>query len=288
MKNKLVFFLLLLLVACSACLIWSLADGQKIPQDKGQKVFVAKKYGNVKKVTEISLNDKKAIKIVSSEIAKPDFLNSIKGEAGDSEEEQLTEIQKTVLRELQSALDENDVKGVRKALSKFSQCISKADSGKNNGCGRFAGLPKSMREAAVSALGWFGSETATDMIDFMMDPDEDICNDAWNQFELALADFEMGDVERATILMTMAKSITDSDRLDSIFMEFNNMRPSVKADTLISVLENGTPQAKAVLQESIEIYTESDVKTVDDVKRWKAANPDDSGDEEFYGGKKDK
>ena len=65
-----------------------------------------------------------------------------------------------------------------------------------------------------------------------------------------------------------------------------DMRNSVKGDTAIAILTDGSDQSKAVLLEQMDLYFDEDVKTVDDVKKWMAENPDDPEDEEFYGGEK--
>jgi hypothetical protein len=66
-----------------------------------------------------------------------------------------------------------------------------------------------------------------------------------------------------------------------------DMRNSVKCDTAISILKDGTSQAKAAMLEQMDFYFEEGVDSVDGVKKWLAENPDDPGDDEFYGGDKD-
>ena len=247
--------------------------------NKEQKMSKTVRSGSVKKITEISVSrngGKKSVRIVESEAARPDVIK----DADIDDEEQLSPVQKSVLKEIQAALDADDVKALRKALSKFTA------STKNGGLGGYENVPRVIRAAAVQALGWFGKDAAVDMIDFMADADEEISDDAFDQFEQALQDCEMGDRERSALVKAVSKALTDSDRIDTMVSCLIDMRNSVKGDTAIAILTDGSDQSKAVLLEQMDLYFDEDVKTVDDVKKWMAENPDDPEDEEFYGGEK--
>ena len=69
--------------------------------EKEQKMTKAVRSGSVKKITEISVNrkgGKKSVRIVESESTRPDVVR----DAGidDDDEEQLTPVQKSVLKEI--------------------------------------------------------------------------------------------------------------------------------------------------------------------------------------------
>ena len=239
--------------------------------------------GSVKRVTEISVNgngESKSVRIVESEATRPNVVKAVEEAEDDKEEEALSEVQKSVLKDIQAALDADDVKALRKALSRFTASVSKG------GLGGYAHVPKALRAAAVQALGWFGKSTATDLVSFMADPDEDISSDAFDKFEFALQDVSMSDYERSAIVKTTAKALTDPERIETLLSTLMDMRNSVKCDTAISILKDGTSQAKMALLEEMDFYFEDGVDSVDAVKKWKAENPDDSFDDEFYGGDK--
>jgi len=247
-----------------------------------QRITKTRRSGGVKKVTEISLSrqgGKKSVRIVESESTKPNVLEITKAAKGSGEDE-LTDTEKSVLKEIQSALDANDFKSLRRALSRLTA------STKSGGLGGYSKVPRSIRAAAVQALGWFGKDAAIDLMGFMADSDEEISTDAASQFELALQDVDLGDRERAEIVKATAKTLTDSEQLDMLLFSLNDMRNSVKADTVISILKEGTPQAKDTMLDQIEFYLDVDVTTVDDVEKWAEQNPDDPDDDEFYGGEK--
>ena len=236
--------------------------------------------GKVKKITEISIKrgtGEKSVRITESEVNRPDVLGAVDIDA----EGQLSDLQKSVLKDIQDALDAEDLKALRKALSKFTASACKG------GLGDYANVPRALRAAAVQALGWFGGKAAADLIGFMAESDEEISSDAFDQFEMALQDCDLSDFERAEIVKMTTKALTDTDRIDSILSSsLIDMRNSVKADTAIAILDEGTSQSKAVLLDQMEFYFDDGVKTADDIGKWRAENPDDPGDDELYGGEK--
>ena len=207
----------------------------------------------------------------------------------DLDESELSELEKSVLAQIRAALDSNNLKALRRALSLFRE--------KKKGGGLGGDIPKVLRQHAVTALGWFGGAAAADLVEFMADVDPEIEEDAFAKFELALDDWEMGDRERSDILVTALKALTDTERIDSLMMNLNNMRNSVKSDTILTILETGSDASKAVMREQYEFYTDSvieedgvvvnDDKIKENINNWKVSNPDDPSDEEFYGPQKE-
>lgn len=255
------------------------AEGNAKPHSSAPQMRLAKtnRAGKVKKITEISVKrgaGEKSVRIVESEVNRPNV-------ADIDDEALLSDMQKSVLRDIQDALDAEDLKALKKALSKFTASVEKG------GLGGYANVPRVLRSAAVQALGWFGGKAAAELIGFMADPDDEIASDAFDQFELALQDVDMSDHERAEIVKTTAKALTDEDRIDTLLSSLIEMRNSVKAETAIAIMNEGSDQSKAVLAEQMDFYFDEDVKTADDVKRWLAENPDDPDDDELYGGTKD-
>jgi hypothetical protein len=124
------------------------------------------------------------------------------------------------------------------------------------------------------------------MTDFIFDPDDEVAEDAFSKFEMMLQDSELDDFTRAQVVKSMMSSLTDADRVDSVLNSLMDMRNSVRADTIKTILLKGTDVAKEKLMEQMEFLTDSDVTTVADVDKWLEDNPDDEGDDEFYGGVK--
>ena len=221
--------------------------------------------------------DKKSISIVESDINKPDMLRP----AEIDDIELLSDIQKAILKEIRDALAAEDLTSLRKAIAKFST------STKNGGLGGYENVPRVIRTAAVQALGWFKGSAATDLIDFMADMDESVSSEAFDQFELAIQDMDLSDFERSAIIKATAKALTDSECAEMLASALFDMRNSVKGETAIALLTSGSDQVKAATLDQLDFYFDDNVKTVDDIKKWMAENPDDPDDDDFYGGCKD-
>ena len=286
MRNEVkIGFIVVLSAVVGAAVAWLFLGGNSGDgglSEAGQEKLIAKtvRSGAVKKITEISVTrrgGKKSVRIVESETNKPDIVK----DADIDDEELLSDIQKSVLKDIQAALDADDIKALRKALSRFTASASKG------GLGGYKNVPRVIRAAAVQALGWFGGKAAVDLVDFMADADEEISGDAFDQFEFALQDSEMSDFERSAIVKVTAKAITDPDRADMLLNTLSDMRNSVKGDTVIAILTDGSDLVKAAMQEQMDFYFDDEVKTVDDIKKWMAENPDDPDDDDFYGGCKE-
>jgi len=196
----------------------------------------------------------------------------------DLDESELSKLQKAVLRELQAALDDNDLVRARKVIAKFHAPKSE---------GGLAGeVPKVMRRQAIGTLRWFGGGAIGDMVEFMADVDPEIEEEAFASFEAAIEDWDVSDRDRSSILLTVMKSLHNGERINSLLMALNNMRNSVRGETITGILNSGTAEAREMMQEQVELYTDLDVKTVEDVGKWIKENPDNEWDEEFYGAAK--
>lgn len=277
-KSGIVILASVLLGAIGSWLLFGRTTGDDAAAAREQKFAKSVRLGNVKKITEISVNRKggeKSVRIVESESERPNLMQSV------DEDDGLTDVQRSVLMEIQDALDADDLRALRRVLSRFVAGVGEG------GLGGYANVPRALRLAAVQALGWFGKDAVADLVDFMADPDEEISTSAFDQFELALADVSLSDRERADIVKTMSKALTDEDRIDTMLVCLNEMRNSVRAETVIAILSEGSAKAKEVLVEQIGAYIEDGVSTVEGVEKWLAENPDDADDELFYGGDQD-
>lgn len=199
-------------------------------------------------------------------------------EFGEKEGE-IRELCQKIVDELQDALDNNDRTKVLLIIAKFRAPMNQG--------GLDGYVSKELRGKAIEALGWFGSASVTDLFEFMADQDEEVAEDAFTKFEQALDDWDMGDRERSKVLQEVARMLSDSERIDSLLFNLNNMRNSVKADTIASIIKDGTPEAQALMKDQVEFYLDMDVEATEEgIAKWKAENPDDATDEEFFGPQK--
>lgn len=191
---------------------------------------------------------------------------------------ELTPQQKSVLADLQDALDHENLQAVRSTIDLFNDPALRTAQGE---------VPVALRAQAVEALGWFGKNGAIDLIGLLGDPDPEVAEDALDQFGMALEDGDMSDRERATIVTAALRAVTDREIIDQLLTQLDNMRNSCRAATIIAILTTGTRPARDLMTQQLPDYTEDGVIGVEDVKKWRAENPDDENDDEFYGGSKD-
>ena len=240
--------------------------GTDKPRKKSSSRRLAKKR-NLKGARGASEKD---IKLVTRE--KPSmFLD-------DEEEKELTDLARKVLASLQAALDNEDFDQIRQILE-MAQHASKGSLGRYT-----EGMPVALRKKLIEAISWFGAQGLPELIGFIADENEEVAQMALDQFEQALSDVSLGDRERAKIVSLASTVLTDTDALEQIFMEISNMRNSVAANTIFTILQDGTPEAKRLIIETMEFVTgEDNIKTVEDLEKWLAENPDGEYDDDLYG-----
>lgn len=200
----------------------------------------------------------------------------------------MTPAYKALLDEVQAALDAED----RKRLIKVVQQMQDSDEWPD-------GLPTSLNLAAVEALRWFGASAAPELVGYLGSSNSEVVDSATEAMMDALSDFSLSDTERSSLLLGFVKVVGDADTLDSMMMELDNMRPTVRAKTGMAIFESGNKAASDALLENIEfLYCDMDdleVTRPEDLKAYLekaeqayAEDPDlAESDEEFYGGDKD-
>ena len=194
----------------------------------------------------------------------------------DDDEANLNEEQRRTIAEIRAALAEDDRKTVLKLVTRLQKSPEWPD-----------GIPKSIKLAAIEALGWFGSSCLPELAGFLADSDEEVVQAAIDRYQEMLGDFELSDRERADILVEASKIINDAEAMDAMLFELNNMRHSVAVETIKRLWVEGNSATKTVLPDSVEFYTgEETIDSPEKLDKWLKENPDDADDEEFYGGTK--
>lgn len=202
-------------------------------------------------------------------------------ELEDDEESKLNDFSRKILQDLQAALDSENFSRVSKLVAKMLEIPPDPKFGKE-------GVAALLRRKAVEALGWFGAKAMPELVGMLGDADPEIVQATFDQFCLALEDISLSDYERADIVVMAAKVLKNTDDLEMLFMEINNMRHSVGAGALVEICLEGTDAAKSLMPETIEFFTgEDNLQTVEDVENWLAENPDGEDDDDLYGGDTD-
>ena len=133
-------------------------------------------------------------------------------------------------------------------------------------------------------VGMVRSSCLPEVAGFLGDADSEVVQAAVERFEEALSDIDLSDRERAEILIQAAKVINDPEVMDSMLFELNNMRHSVGVETIKTLMREGNEATQQVLADNIEFFvSEEGIDTPQKLDAWLKENPDDEGDEEFYG-----
>ena len=225
------------------------------------------KKGKIQRTQRASVKD---IRLETHE--KPSML------LDDEEEKELTELARKVLASLQTALDNEDFNQIR-------QILEMAQSASKGSLGRYTeGMPVALRKKMIEAISWFGAQGLPELIGFIADENEEVAQMALDQFEQALSDVSLGDRDRAKIVSLASTVLTDTDALEQIFMEISNMRNSEAANTIFTICQDGTPEAKKLIIDTMAFVTgEDNIKTVEDLQKWVKENPDGEYDDDLFG-----
>jgi len=282
-----------LLVLAGAWFWWSLSrNDEKMDGEQPMKIVAGKRIegkgdGNgvtSYRVTKVNVGGARSGRVSAqnkdTSEAPDKQVEKMLAKFSNEDQEKLRELSKEILNELKESFEKRDPKLIRRILARFKLPIAQ---GGLAGC-----VPKSLRAEAVASLGALGAPGAVDLIEYLGDPDPEIVDDAFAEFEMALDDWDLGDRARAEVLASVMQVLNDGERIDSLLMNLNSMRNSVKADTILQILETGTPAAKSTLTEQLEMYIEMDVTDAEGVRKWAALeeNKDQPTDEEFYGPQK--
>lgn len=195
----------------------------------------------------------------------------------DDDESNLNAEQRKTIEAIRAALDANS----KARVLKLVQALQASDEWPD-------GVPKSIKMAAIEALGWFGASCLPEIAGFLGDADPDIVQSAIEKYEDALSDFDLSDRERSQILIQATKIINDSDALDSMLSDaLITMRNSVAVETIKTLQKSDNATVQKLLPDAIEFFTgEENMNTPEKLDEWYKANQDDADDEEFYGGSK--
>lgn len=194
----------------------------------------------------------------------------------DDDESKLNEEQRRTIAAIRAALEEDS----KKTLLKLVQKLQASDEWPD-------GIPKSIKMAAIEALGWFGSSCLPELAGFLGDSDPEVVEATVDKYSEMISDAELSDYERSDILIAASKIIDDPEALDSMMFELNNMRNSLKVSTIKALMTEGNSATKQVLPDNIEFVTgEENITTTQQLDEWYKQNPDDEDDDEFYGTRK--
>lgn len=254
-----------------------IADGRELRSRKIAATKAAERKARAERIRNGKKDRENAV-TVKPEPVKPNFISDV------SEEMKLTEEMKRMFLDLQAALDMDDAKRVYALVHKLQLMDEWPD-----------GIPRSVKLKALNALAWFGAAGMAEAVGFLEDSDPEIQQTTMDKFTEMLSDWDLGDTGVSEIIKQIVKVVHDRDALDTFYMEMNNMRETVKAETALAIYDSRNPDAISVFEESQDFFFDSEEKgglkgrelvekALKDAEQVYRDNPEKKAeDEEFYG-----
>ncbi len=131
-----------------------------------------------------------------------------------------------------------------------------------------------VRHRAVEALQWFDRKALAELTMFMADSDDDVRSTACDAWTAALSQVEDAE-EKGALVASAMEVLTDSDQLESMVMEINDLPNSAQMDILTRLIEGGNKAAAEVAREHYEFLTSEPYEGIDAARKWLQENPDD-------------
>ena len=138
-----------------------------------------------------------------------------------------------------------------------------------------------IREKFVDELGWHGERALSDLAYFLSDPNEDVVDSARTHLIDAVQELD-DDAEKAAVVTTLSKAVSDGDMLESLADELMVMDELLALQTICDVIDTGTPKAAKAVKEMYETITDQPWSGVDDAEAWLLENYE--GAKEIVGG----
>ncbi len=124
-----------------------------------------------------------------------------------------------------------------------------------------------IREKFVDELGWFGEQSLSDLTYFLSDTNENVVEAARTQFVDAFQGID-DDAEKAAIMTTLSKAISDGEVLDSLTDELMSMDELLALQTISDIIETGTSQAATAAKEMYNTITDETWTDIDAAESW--------------------
>lgn len=166
----------------------------------------------------------------------------------------LSSVEKRQLTEIQTALEEEDLKALLAVLPEASKSPN-----------------AEVRGEMVDALGWFGEEAMLELLPFMADRDEDVAEAAMDSWTMSLSEIE-DEKEKATLIESAMLVIRDEDGLDSMVMELSDCDDLVAMQAVLNVIEGPNAKAARAAREHYEFMTGEEYAGFEAAERWLREN----------------
>ena len=166
----------------------------------------------------------------------------------------MDEADRKISEAVQTALDDENLTGLRDQIAAVRASTNAA-----------------VRQAAVEALGWFGTKAMSDIVAFIEDPDEDVRDAARTCWEQVIVEVDEEPVQAAIVEETLLGT-RDADFAETLASHYNGMDEKRAVESILKVISGGTKTAAKAARESYEFITGEEYTTPAAAQAWLREN----------------
>lgn len=173
----------------------------------------------------------------------------------EREQKLLSPAEKKILDELNEAMCGDDFETVSFAAEELAKSANPV-----------------VRRMVVDAISWFGERGLPELTPFLVDENEEVASLAKERWSLGVGEIE-DDQEKATMAKLGMLYVTDEDSLTSFMGDLTTVSDDlVIMQTLVDLIEEGTPESAAVAREQYEWMTGDAWTDIDAAESWLQEN----------------
>lgn len=170
---------------------------------------------------------------------------------GEDEDDGRTPAEKALAARIEKALDDEDLKAALSCAEEAQACAV-----------------AEIRQAMVDTLGWFGEKALPELTPFLADPDEDVRENAMNEWSMALSSIENEGVKIKTVELAMGV-LKDEDALESISSEYIGVDEKLAVESLARIIAaSQSPAGVEKAKETYEFVTGDEWAGAEEAARW--------------------
>ena len=173
------------------------------------------------------------------------------GDDEDDEESNRTPEEKKLAADIEKALAEEDFELAKKCAPQAMKCKD-----------------VEIRQSMVDTLAWFGEKAIPELTPYIADPDEDIAENAMNEWDSAVSSID-DDREKIGMTELAMHVISNEDALESISGNYIGVDEKLAVESLLRVIESGGSAAGvAKAKETYEFVTGEEFTDRSAAEKW--------------------
>lgn len=172
-------------------------------------------------------------------------------EDDEDEDTKRTPEEKKLAADIEKALDDEDFELAKRCAPLAMKCKD-----------------AEIRQAMVDTLGWFGEKAIPELTPFLADPDEDIAENAMNEWDMAVSSIE-DDGEKIGMVELAMHVVANEDFLESISGEYIGIDEKLAVESLLKVIEaGGCAKGIEKAKETYEFVTGDEFESRAAAEKW--------------------